>query len=95
MLKASPNNSDDEDATAKVGNLFASFKAKTPTSADASTPGKISVASEIRQVLPLLLHVVLLHNHLCIVYINNTCSRKCSGQYDICITVSIKSEEEL
>ena len=56
MLKASPNNSDDEDATPKVGNLFASFKAKTPTSADASTPGKISVASEIRQVLPLLLH---------------------------------------
>jgi len=49
MLKASPNNSDDEDATPKVGNLFASFKAKTPTSADASTPGKISVASEIRQ----------------------------------------------
>ena len=54
MLKASPNNSDDEDATPKVGNLFASFKAKTPTSADASTPSKISVASEIRQVLPLL-----------------------------------------
>ena len=68
MLKASPNNSDDEDATPKVGNLFASFKAKTPTSADASTPSKISVASEIRQVLPLLLRVVLLHNYLLIVY---------------------------
>ena len=52
MLKASPNNSDDEDASPKVGNLFASFKTKTPT-ADASTPNKISVASEIRQVWPL------------------------------------------
>ena len=41
MLKASPSNSDDEDAQPKVGNLFASFKADPKKS-------KPSVAEELR-----------------------------------------------